>query len=255
MLQDIFTIGRFTFFEAMRSRLFIMLVVGVICLLGLTVFVGEIAITESKQTQVLLFASILRVFIVCTVALFVITSISREFNDKGFELILSLPLTRTSYYLGKFSGFIVFALVMLVLPCAMLLLFSSFSSVMFWSLSLLCEQIIVIAMSLLCVFTFSNVTIAFTSVISFYLLSRTMYAIQLISESPILEYKTASQEFINQLVDVLAFVLPEINIFTKSEWLIYDFDMSLMFPIFVQTSIYFVILFAAGLFDLYRKDL
>jgi len=107
----------------------------------------------------------------------------------------------------------------------------------------------------LCLFTFSNITISFIAVIAFYLLSRSMYVIKLISTSPILEFKTFSQEFMNFLVDAISFILPELNNFTQSEWLIYGTNSGDITLIIAQTMIYLPILWSAGLFDLYRKDL
>ena len=104
MISSIFTIARYTFFEAINNRLFTLMLIGLICLLGLTEFVGELTITETSQMQAVLLGSVFRIYGIVIVSLFVITSMVREFNDKGFELLLSLSITRASYFLGKFSG-------------------------------------------------------------------------------------------------------------------------------------------------------
>ncbi len=82
-----------------------------------------------------------------------------------------------------------------------------------------------------------------------------MPAIQLISDSQLLEFKSFSQEFINYLIDAIAFILPELNTFTQAEWLVYGADTNSIGPVILQTIIYLGLLIAAGLFDLYRKDL
>ena len=92
------------------------------------------------------------------------------------------------------------------------------------------------------------------AVISFYFISRSMHTIQLISNSPILESDSFSQEFINYFIDAIAFVLPELHIFTQSSWLAYGVNISDIVPVLVQTIIYLLLLIAAGLFDLYRKN-
>ncbi len=255
MKSSILVIARFTFYEAVRNRLFTLTLVGLLCVLGLTEFAGELAITEASNIQAVLIGAGMRLFAVTTVALFVITSIVREFNDKGFELIASLPLPRSSYYFGKFLGFFLLSLVIAVATSLLLLVYSPAIPVSLWLLSLVCELAIVIALSLLCLFTFSNVTVAFMVVICFYILSRSMYAIQLISNSPIMEFYTFSQQFMRLVTDAIAFLLPGLHDFTKSEWLVYGVEWQSLQPVIIQTVVYLILLCAAGLFDLHRKNL
>ena len=80
--RAIITIARFTFFEAMRNRLFLLTLAGLVCVLGLTEFVGELAVSEAGQFQAIVIGAGMRLFAIVTIALFVITSVVREFNDK-----------------------------------------------------------------------------------------------------------------------------------------------------------------------------
>ena len=234
--------------------MFTLVIVGLVCMVGLTEFTGELAITETRQVQAAVTAFGLRLFTVCVIGLFVVTSMVREFNDKGFEMLLSLAITRGSYYFGKLAGFILLSLIMVMAASLILFLYSPVADVLLWSASLLCESLIIITLSLLCLFTFNSITTAFVAVIVFYLLSRSMYAIQLISDSPILETTTISQELLNFTIDAIAYVLPDLNIFTSSAWLTNGADTSALLPVLIQTAIYLVFLIAAGLFDLYRKE-
>ena len=255
MRQKLSTIAYYTFLEALRNRLFLLSLTGLVCLFGIAEFAGELAITETRQIQAALVANITRWFLVITCALFVITSMIRESNDKGLELILSLPVSKTSYYFGKYFGFISLALVILTLASPLLLLYSGPLALAGWLFSLLCEIAIIIAVSMLCLFTFSNITVSFIAVLSFYILSRSIEAIQLLSVSPILESDSYSQQFMNLLVNAIAWVLPDLDAFTRSDWLVYGITSTALVFVFIQTVIYLAILFAAGLFDLYRKEL
>ncbi|MBI2994664.1 MAG: ABC transporter permease [Gammaproteobacteria bacterium] len=248
-------IAFYTFQEALRNRLFVLTLVGLVCLLGVTEFIGELAVTETAAIQALIVGSGMRLFAVCTVSLFVITSTVREFNDKGFELLLSLPIPRYSYFLGKFAGFMLLAFVIAVAAAILLLLYSNVAVVSLWLVSLVSELAIMIALSLLLLLTFSNITVSFMLALAFYLLSRSLSAIQLIAHSPILESDTLSQAFMNRLVDAIAFLMPELHRFTRSDWLVHGASWQDLGVVGVQTLIYVVLLSAAGLFDLYRKDL
>lgn len=254
MTQQAFIVARFTFLEAVRNRLFTLVIVGLICILGLTEFIGDLTVTETRAVQSALTASGLRLFAVCVIGLFVVTSMVREFNDKGFEMLLSLSMTRASYYFGKFAGFALLSLVITLAASLLLLLYSPAANVLIWFFSLVCESLIVIALSLLCLFTFNSITTAFTAVIAFYVLSRSMHVIQLISASPILESQSFSQEFIDFVINAIAYVLPDLNLFTRSEWLVYGAGFDNMLPVIIQTLIYLMVLIGAGLFDLSRKE-
>ena len=72
------TIARFTLLEAARCHLFIMMIVVVVGLFGLAEFIGELSITETRQVRAAVTASLLRIFSVCAVCLFVISSVLRE---------------------------------------------------------------------------------------------------------------------------------------------------------------------------------
>jgi Cu-processing system permease protein len=255
MHNSILTIARFTFLESVSNRLFALTFVGLFCVFGLCEFVGELAISETNKIQAILIGAGMRLFAVATIALLVITSMVREFNEKGFDLIASLPLPRYHYYFGKFLGFFLFSLIVAIPTSGLLLIYSPTLTVSLWFLSLVCELAIIISLSLLCLFTFSNVTVAFMVVVLFYILSRSIHAIQLISHSPIMGSYNFSQQFMRFMTDALAYLLPGLHDFTKSEWLAYGVDWQDLRTVIIQSGIYILLLCAAGLFDLYRKNL
>ena len=254
--SKIATIAFYTFLEATRNRLIWLVVAFVVIGFGLSEFISEIAITESAAFQSSVLAAMLRFCSVFTIALFVITSLVREFDDKGLELVLSLPIPRYHYFLGKLLGFSVLALLTAVFCGLVLLLNAPPGQVLLWVFSLSCELLIITALSLLCLFTFNQVTLALSAVMAFYLLARSIDAIQLIAEHPIVRSHAWSQRVIEHFIDAMAFVLPDFARFTSSAWLVYHTggwqDVA---PIAGQSLIYLLLLGGAALFDLYRKNL
>jgi len=253
--QAILTIARFTLLESIKNRLFTLVLVSVVCLSGLTLFIGELAVTETAQIQSAISGMTLRLFAVFIVCIFVITSMIREFNDKGFELIISLPVERYSYLVGKMVGFCLLGVFIAIIVSIPLVLISPASQLVLWCLSLICELWILISLSLLCLITFKNITSAFSVVMAFYLLARTISTIQLIGSSPILETTALSHKVITMIIDAIAFLLPALDQFSKTEWLVYGGAGSSEY-LFVagQTVIYVTLLFAAACFDLHRKN-
>lgn len=255
MKYPVITIARYTFLEAVKNRLFILVLIGIICVFGLGQFAGELAVTESREIQGALTGFLLRLAAVFVVGLFVITSMIREFNDKTVDMIIALDLPRHVYFSGKLAGFFALALVLSLLLSLPLLVYADFVQTALWTFSLMCELFIVIALCLLFLFTLGNITTAVSAAAAFYLLARSIGAMQLISRSPILESEAFSQRFMSELVDWIAWLLPQLDRFTQTEWLVYGTGTGgdLIF-VGMQTLIYVVLLSAAGLFDLYRKN-
>lgn len=255
MKTSVLTIAKYTLIEAVRNRLFALMVISLICIFGLVQFIGELAITETQQIQSAIMGLILRLLGVFLISLFVISGITREFHDKTIETIISLPVPRHVYFTGKYLGFFYLVLIVSILLGLPLLLYSEPLQVLVWLLSLICELIIVTGLCLLCTFTLERIPVTFITVMAFYLLARSINIIQLMSRSPIVESPALSQKFINSLIDIIDYILPELDYFTQTEWLVYSTaDLADLSVILIQTVIYAALLSGAALFDLYRKN-
>ncbi len=254
-LQPAAAIARYTALEALRTRFAWLVVCLVAAGFGLGTFTGALAITETAQTQAAIAAAMLRLASVFLIILFVTTSVHREFSDKSVELMLSLPLPRGGYYLGKLAGYSLVAL-LVALPLMLLMtLFASPLASLYWGLSLILELLLVCAISLMFAFSFSQVTASISAALLFYLLSRSMTAIQLMAHAPLTNQDTLAQRLITGMIDSLAYLLPNLDHFTRTDWLLYASDgASGLLLVVNQTLIYLLLLSAVALFDLYRKN-
>jgi ABC-type transport system involved in multi-copper enzyme maturation permease subunit len=108
--HPIATIARYTLLEALRTRLPQLLAAVIVLLGAASLFVHEIAITESTRMQVGIYASSMRLASIFIAGLYVLASVTREFNDKGLDVVLALDLPRSHYILGKLGGFLVFGI-------------------------------------------------------------------------------------------------------------------------------------------------
>lgn len=255
-MYAIFAITRFTLLEALRNRLvwlfLFLLLVGIM----LAEFMGGISITESLLVKASLLGASLRIFAVFVISLFVITSMVREINDKGLELTLSLPVSRSNYYFGKLLGYSLLAFMMVFFIGLSLIFYAPAPQVLLWSCALFCELLIITAVCLLCVFTFSQVTTAITAVAAFYVLARSINAIQLMSTGPLIDPNSVLQAFSIKVLNIIAYVLPDLHRFSPSSWLVYsESSIAQIGPVLSQTVIYMLLLIIAGLFDFYRKNL
>jgi ABC-type Na+ efflux pump permease subunit len=226
----------------------------VVIAFGLAQFLNQVAITESREIQTALLAAPLRVAAVFILAVFVITSMVRELSDKVTELLLSLPAPRSAYFFGKFSGYALVAAVLALLSALPLVPFANSQGLVFWTVSLICELLIVAAMSLFCVLSFAQVVPAFAAVAGFYLLSRSMAAMQIIAGAP-LQDTTLTDRVVNAVVDLIALLLPALDGMTQTTWLLGEAPgASVLGSVVGQTALYLVLICSAALFDLHRKN-
>jgi Cu-processing system permease protein len=254
--QQIVTLARFTLLEAWRTRLFWLFVIALVLVFAAAYFVQQLAITESTRMQIAFAAAASRLVSVFVLSLYILTCLVREFNDKGLELTLSFDLRRADYIAGRLLGFVLIALAMALLAGLPQMMLAPLPAALQWSCSLALELVIVAALSLFCILTFTQLMPAASFVAGFYLLSRAMSAIRLISATPILEDKTLSHQAMAWLIDALALVLPALDRFTQSAWLV---DGAAGWPAVgicaVQATLYTALLVAAAMFDFYRRNL
>ncbi len=255
MLSQILIISKFTVIESLRNRLLLlsMLVIGIS--FGLVEFIGDLAITEHRVTQVAILAAFLRMSAVVITTLFVVSSTVRELNDKTLEMILAMPIHRASYFLGKLIGYLQVAALVSIIFAVLLFLYADAEQVIIWAISLFFELILVVALSLVMLFTFNQIPSALTGVFIIYGASRIATSIFLMSKYPIITHTSVSQQFMESFTEFLTWLLPDLHRFTQTEWLAYNTaEWSMLWPLFGQTIIYLVFLSFIALFDFYRKN-
>jgi ABC-type transport system involved in multi-copper enzyme maturation permease subunit len=255
MTRIIGPIARATLLEAMRSRM--LWLVGVLLLLSLAVagFLGQVAIIEAAEIRVTVVAALLRAAAVFLTAAFVVMSMVRESNDKVLELMLAQPWPRAAYLFGKLVGFSAAAVLLAALLTLPLALIAPAARVLAWGLSLGCELIIVTAMSLFCVITLTHIVPALAAVLGFYVLARSIAALQLIASAG--EASTVwTDRAANWIVHAIALVLPRLDEMTQSAWLVgAPPTTGTLTSVVAQTVLYTLLLVAAAQFDLHRQNL
>lgn len=186
-------LARSILLEARRGGLPWLAAAVIVAGLGLAAFLSQVAVTESLALQAAILAALLRACAVFLVAAQVASSVLREINDKGLELMLSLPLSRSAQYLGRLAGFaacgaaLSFAFALVLLPWA------SPGAVALWGLSLACETALVAAAALFFAMTLAQLVPAIGATLGLYLLARAMAAIQAMASGPLADSTLASR--------------------------------------------------------------
>jgi ABC-type transport system involved in multi-copper enzyme maturation permease subunit len=254
--RHLVTIARFTLIEALRTRLPWLFIMVLALILGTAYFMQQLAITESTRVQIAFSAAATRFAAVFLVSLHVITSMVREFNDKGLELTLSFDLTRGRYILGRLLGFCLIAFFIALIAVLPQLLLVPPIAAMQWGVSLALELVIMAALSLFCIVTFTQLIPALSFVFGFYLLARALTAIRMMNNTPLAGIETLSHDVMSPLIDVLSLLLPALGDYAQTAWLIeHAASWSIVGANAVQTALYVALLGAAATFDFYRRNL
>ena len=257
-MRKILAIARFTLLEAARSRLS-WLVLGSIAVLVLaSLLVRELAITDSQRLQLSFLASALRLTSALLTAAYIISSLQREFNDKVPTLLLALDLPRSHFVLGKALGLSLTALLIALACAAPLAALAPAAAWWPWTVSLLLETAIVAAVSLFCGISLRSVTAGLLLTFGFYVLAKSLAAIQLISHAS-LNAATLSQSYMTGLLDTLALLLPRLDQFALTPWLVNGLvdgiESTGLAGLALQALIFVALVTSAAMFDLYRKNL
>jgi hypothetical protein len=247
-------LARSILLEARRGGLPWLAAGSVILALGLAAFVSQVALTESLALQAAVVAALLRACAVFLVASQVTASTLRENQDKGLELMLSLPLSRSAQYLGRLAGFVACGAALAAAFAAPLLVWASPAAVALWGASLACEAALVAAAALFFAMTLGQFVPAIAASAGLYLLARSIGAIQAIAAGPLAEPSLASR-LAQHAVDAVALLLPRLESLTRTSWLLYELPSAGEYALAVGGAlVYAALLAAAGLFDFHRRN-
>ena len=222
--------------------------------LAAAAFLSQVALTETAALQLAVLAAVLRACAVFLVAAQVTAGTLREIQDKGLELMLSLPLSRSTHYLGRLAGFVGCGTALAAIFSAALLFWAPPLQVALWGLSLAFEAALIAAAALFFAMTLPNIVAAISATAGLYLLARAMPAIQGLADTP-LAAETWAGWLARSAVDAIAFALPRLDAATRTEWLVYDAPPLAEYgAALAALALYIILLTAAGLFDFQRRD-
>ncbi|HZP88338.1 MAG TPA: ABC transporter permease [Burkholderiales bacterium] len=248
-------IAAYTVLEARRARL-LWLLVGVLAGLAVaTGFVSALALTETARVRIGFFASASRVALVLVLCLHVTFSALREHNDRSMELTLALALPRGAYYLGKLLGYCAVGVTAAALATVALALSTAPGTALAWGCSLALELILVVCVTMFAATALRQAASVVCLSLGFYLLARSIAAVQLMSHSQLLDPAAWSARLSSGTAELLALLLPDLSRFTLTDWLLPEAPtIDLLYPA-MQTAIYAALLAVAGILELQRTSL
>lgn len=251
------SILKYILLTAVRDKLYVGLFIILLAAFGISCALGDASLVEKSQATIAYIAGSSRMIFAIGMILFVCFYVRKSFENREVEFILSKPISRHSLILAYLLGFILVAL-LIILPLSALLFFMKANGIglIYWSTSLLFEALIIITFSLLAALILKSAVSAVLASLGFYILSRMMGFFVLTVKLP---ESTADFATTNRVLHVvlksLSVVFPRLDLYSKSDWLIYGMsNFSDFYVVLGQSLIYVPLMICMAFYDFNRKQ-
>lgn len=248
---------RYILITAVRDRLFAGLLGGLIAAAFICYSMGSTAMLEPQQMTITLSAAVSRMILAVGLIVFVCFHVRHAFDSKEIDVLLSRPISRANLILSYWLGFALIASV-LVIPVYIILAANGILNITGfanWALSLWLEMLMVIAMSLFAAFTLSSAVSSVLASLAIYVLSRMMGFFVATAQSGVLFADIAVNQSLTSTIDAISLVIPRLDFFAKSNWLIYGADLNFINLLYVmQAGIFVPLLICLTIIDFKRKQ-
>ncbi|MHC8440769.1 MAG: hypothetical protein ACYYK0_00990 [Candidatus Eutrophobiaceae bacterium] len=237
--------------EAWAGRVPLYFIGGLLGIAGLIAFAGQLTSAERNEFQCVLLAPLLRIYALLFVLLFVSAQLCREWQARQHEAWLTLPLSAAEYWFGKFIGYACLSGLAMCPTLLLLLCFAAPDASLVWLFSLYLETWIIIACTMFCTIARRDMLLAFGVTIGFWILACHARLFLDISAGTLLADSFVQKIGLGSLLLGIEWVLPDLHLFTRTEWLAYPERVELeLLPICMETLLCLAWLAAAGLWEL-----
>lgn len=216
---------------------------------------GGAMLVEGREASLAFASTTLRLLVVGGMVMTVCFQMRKWVENREIEAWLTRPLSRASLVLGLAGGYglLALALVLPLVPLLWLLLQPQGQGLLLWSVSLLLEAWVATGFALFLACSLSNATVAALAALALYALARLAHGFKDIAQAGIGDALASPVTGLplRWLAEALAAVMPRLDLFGQSSWLIYgpdtDWGLGLLL---LQAAVTLPLLLAATVFDL-----
>jgi len=247
---------KYILITALRDKLFIGLFIAMFIVFGLSVFLGSTALVEEDGAIDAYIGGSSRLVLAIGLIVFVCFHVRTAFDNKEIELLLSRPISRTSFVFSYWMGFAVIATIFVVCLSIAMFLFLNVSGygLFYWSAGLLMESYLFIAFALFASLILRSAVSSVMLCFGFYVMCRMMGFFLYIVDQPHL-FKGYFGDIIEKLLIFVSAILPRLDLYADSKWLIYNAVNDTSHHWFIwQTLIYVPFLLVMAVIDFKRKQ-
>lgn len=249
------TIARINYLEVVRSKTVFIILIYIIFLLLVSQIFSRITIAEPSKVIIDICLATIEIFGIFLSLFIGITLISKEIEKKSIYTLLSKPLKRSEFIIGKFTGLclvsLLFNLVMFIVFVVYLFILRIPVSPYYFIATLhIYLKIVVFVSIILALSSMSSTVLTGLLSIGFYLIGNTASNIKeltILSDSP--ELMT--------LINLLYFFIPNFEYFNSRNNVVhFEYIHSIdIFTPFVFAILYSLIFLAIAIFTFEQKDI
>ena len=231
---------RYILLCALRDRLFVGLLAGVAAATLISSMLGGTAFLEEREMSLAYAGAAARLILVIGLIVFACFHVRQAFDSREIDVMLSRPLSRPQLVVAYWLGFSAVATLLAVPTAGVILLIGPISEAGFiaWSISLLLETWFVVALALFTSLALKSAVASVMASLGFYVLSRMIAFFVMTADS------ITKQDFLligtKYMLTLVSAIMPRLDFFSKTEWLIYGMSSSLDLRLFLAQSVIFI---------------
>lgn len=252
-----FTNVRYVFITALRDWLFWAMLFGIIAASLIAHMLGATAQDNARAMTITYSSDAARAMIVTGLIIFACFHLHNAFTSREIDVFLSRPITRASLVISYWIGF---AFVAFLHTLAVVILtgiqgVESWHGFVFWSLSLLLECWMVVAIALFASFTLRSAVASVLASMGFYVLARMMGYFIATSQTAFVFRQQWLNAILLYMLKGSSIFIPRLDFFAKSDWLVSGFHKAQDLELFaVQAAVFVPLLILATIADFRRKE-
>lgn len=255
MKMGVWAVAQYTFLEALKSRVMLTIPFLVAAMVIVTLIAAEFAYGVPSRVALDFGFGLMSISLVAISVFMGVSLISREIETRTIYMILTKPLSRPAYFLGRLLGMIKLLFVNgAVLGGVAILLYlfegGNYTSLLVWTMVFNILEACLLLMVVVC---FSLVTNTLMTI--FYSVS--LYVIGYVLAETLGTVQLKANALFHTIVKVANFVLPDFSRFNFKSFLLYQDSLGgeVYLASFLYFICYFLFLFTASLLIFNKKNL
>jgi hypothetical protein len=245
-------IARTVLLESLRTRFWPIYGLLLLSCLAAATFMGQLAIADVERIRIITLAAFSRPLLASLLILHIAAAITRETQEKGLDMILAAGLSAPSLIIGRLIGYTLLTVMMAAGTGLVLLTLGAKVQLINWTIGLACELSILAAFTLAVSIVLHQVASSALAAAFFYLLGHSLGAILLLARHPMANYSSHAESATQLPIESIAWLMPRFDLFGSADWLV-GLRTGQLTPVFIQTVIYLLLLFAIATVDLKRN--
>lgn len=227
-------------------------------LLAFAIFMANTAISEQQQASISFASALLGWFFRIAMIVIIALLTQKLFDSQEIIVMRSWPIPTYKFIIGYYAAFAVIALFMAILITMILAILEpfSYSGLLLYGISFLCELLIITAFSVFFALMLNNSFIAIFAAFSMLIISRSSgFVIGAMERDGYSGVVGVLAEYI--LLPILM-LMPRLDLFSVTNWLIYGLEDGIFTQIlminFVQLIVYVALMLAIIYSDMSKRN-